>query len=223
MFEKRKALVCVGADIDATRKSDFCARDQGMDCCFASNRDSINNHLKNNNFDLMIIDNDVAADSGQFHYLMSIAAARNMPVVVTRVVERPVESQPPAEEPIEPFIRKLILRRNQAESIVDYRDKLNLGSETAATLSHEINNPLMAISANAEMLLRKRAELSPDMVEKAEAIAHAAERIRKVTHRLTDLDSLRFRETAAGRMIDFEISVNRADFEPVHSGENSDE
>ena len=223
MTEKRKALVCIGTNIDSPEKSDFCAKDPGLDCCFASNRDSINSHLKNNNFDLMIIDNEVAADSGQFHYLMSIAAARNMPVVVTRVIEKPVESRPSAEVPIEPFIRKLILRRSRAESIVDYRDKLNLVSETAATLSHEINNPLMAISANVEMILRRKAELSPDMVEKAEAIAHAAERIRKVTHRLTDLDSLRFRETAAGRMIDFEISVNRADFEPVHAGENSDE
>lgn len=218
MTEKRKALVYTGTGIENPENCDFCADDPGMECFFASDRGSLSQHLKRNNFDLMIIDNEIAADSGQFHYLMSVAGARNIPVVVTRVVGKEAEPSAPEEEPVEPFIRKLILRRNQAESIVDYRDKLNIVTETAATLSHEINSPLLAITANVEMLLSRKDYMSPDMVEKAEAIAQAAERIRKVTQRLTDLDTLRFRETAAGRMIDFEISVNRADFEPVPAG-----
>jgi len=81
------------------------------------------------------------------------------------------------------------------------REKLNLIMDTAATLSHEINNPLMAITAGVELLMKEVGQLSPQGQERLATIGKAAGRIKAVTRKLGQLDSLRYRETAGGRMI----------------------
>jgi len=96
-------------------------------------------------------------------------------------------------------------------------------SFTAATLSHEINNPLMAITANAEMLLSGPKELDADTHDKVRVIASEARRIQDVTRQLTDLQCLQYRETPTGTMIVLPESsgqVNRLHKSPVVKTDN---
>ncbi len=99
---------------------------------------------------------------------------------------------------------KLVLRRTESENAANDRLNLDIMNQTAATLSHEINNPLMAITANIEMILSSAKSLPQGIEEKIEQISIAARRIRSVTDDLINLEDLNFRETAAGRMIQFE-------------------
>jgi signal transduction histidine kinase len=84
--------------------------------------------------------------------------------------------------------------------------------EAAATLNHEINNPLMAVVGNLELLLRHADKLEPDAVAKLHKIRDAAERIRTVTQ-----DLMRLREARSipypggGRMIDLDGSPKEGD------------
>jgi signal transduction histidine kinase len=100
--------------------------------------------------------------------------------------------------------QKLVLRTRQPqEPPGDQRTSIII-ARTAATLSHEINNPLMAITGLVEILLKERQKLPGDMVEKIEQIGSAAERIRKVTEILMEADTFHYRETPSGRIIDLE-------------------
>jgi signal transduction histidine kinase len=53
-------------------------------------------------------------------------------------------------------------------------------------LRHEVNNPLTGILGNAEMLLKLRAELTPQAVARLETIAELAVRLRETIRRLSD-------------------------------------
>jgi signal transduction histidine kinase len=53
-------------------------------------------------------------------------------------------------------------------------------------LRHEVNNPLTGILGNAEMLLKLRAELTPQAVKRLETIAELAVRLRETIRRLSD-------------------------------------
>jgi len=211
MSENRKALVFTGAEFNDSDEYKLCTDDPALECHFAADHKTLAKLLKKYEFGLLMVDNAVAADSDQFQELMSVASDYNLPVVVTRVAAGIGKEQADQRVHPEPLFKRLVLRRNQPEAAYDESDRLNIVSETAATLSHEINNPLMAITANVEMLLRKKRELDPGTLEKVSAIKHAAERIRTVTHQLTDLETLKFRQTAAGRMIEIEEVVNRKD------------
>ncbi|SYZ73152.1 hypothetical protein TRIP_C21270 [Candidatus Zixiibacteriota bacterium] len=108
--------------------------------------------------------------------------------------------------------RRLHLRRTAPEYLIRDPHSLKIVAKTAATLSHEINNPLMAITGIVERLLAKETELTPEMKEKIRQVGEAAARIRDVTERLMDIDALYFRPTAAGLMIDLD--------KVLHSEEN---
>lgn len=83
--------------------------------------------------------------------------------------------------------------------------------ETAATINHEINNPLMAVMGNVELLLRKKeGELAPDAREKLEKIHDAANRIRQVTQDLMRISAARSTPYPGGSsMIDLDGSAKR--------------
>ncbi len=53
-------------------------------------------------------------------------------------------------------------------------------------LRHEVNNPLTGILGNAEMLLKLRAELPPQVISRVETIAELAVRLRETIRRLSD-------------------------------------
>jgi len=96
--------------------------------------------------------------------------------------------------------RKIKLTRT-GESKSAQNDGTDIATAMAATLCHEINNPLMTISAVAEVLLNHHKDLEPEIIDKIKVIAVSAERIREATHKLISLDSLKYCETAASKMI----------------------
>ncbi len=112
-------------------------------------------------------------------------------------------------------LREIKLTRQSESPPVLNRNELRIVSQTAATLSHEINNPLMTISANAEMVLSKESDLGHDVKEKVRIIASMADRIRKVTHCLMDLEHLEYRNTANGPMINLNPGNNNNSSVPI--------
>jgi nitrogen-specific signal transduction histidine kinase len=60
-------------------------------------------------------------------------------------------------------------------------------TETVGALNHEINNPLAAVVGNAQLLLRKPAELPAGAAQKIEAMHEAAKRIQRVTAKMASL------------------------------------
>jgi len=211
-MEKRKVLVYTTADHRRASGGASGTRDADTDCRFVSDDKALAQLLEKFSFDILMIDNAVAADSEKFRHLMELASEKGLPVMVTRVgesIKRDVDRINDTDGKPAHLFKKLVLRRTKGETAFNHRERLNLVSDTAATLSHEINNPLMAITANIEMLLRKRRELDQGTIEKIEAIKHAADRIKKVTRRLTELESLKYRRTAAGRMLEIEDNPDR--------------
>ncbi len=101
---------------------------------------------------------------------------------------------------------RLILRRSRPEKQRD-NEKIKIVAETAATLSHEINNPLMVITACVESILKSHSTLSDDIIDKLRAIASSAGRIKDVTEKLIRAETLTYRDTACGRMINLGNSI----------------
>ncbi len=106
--------------------------------------------------------------------------------------------------------RKITLTR-PGESISTQNDSTDIATAMAATLCHEINNPLMTITAVTEVLLSNHQGLSPEVIEKINVIAASAERIKDATHKLISLDSLKYCETAASKMILTDNSDNKSE------------
>jgi signal transduction histidine kinase len=154
----------------------------------------------------IIIDRNDFPGLAQFVDILSKTAGRNAGVIVTDLpTEKQWRSENAAVKKSERRNRIILRRGKSFEKALD-GDKLDIVIDTAATLSHEINNPLMAITGQVEMLLKNQNRLDEDVFMKIKLIGQAARRIRHVTGKLTRLDSLRFRETASGRMINFEKS-----------------
>jgi signal transduction histidine kinase len=61
----------------------------------------------------------------------------------------------------------------------------NGNSAFGEMLRHEVNNPLTGILGNAELLLARRSQLPPAVVERVETIAELAVRLRETIRRLS--------------------------------------
>jgi signal transduction histidine kinase len=59
-------------------------------------------------------------------------------------------------------------------------------SDFGEMLRHEVNNPLTGILGNAEMLLKLRGELPPQVIARLETITELAVRLRETIRRLSD-------------------------------------
>jgi signal transduction histidine kinase len=66
-------------------------------------------------------------------------------------------------------------------------ERLRGVTETVGTLNHEVNNPLSAISGNAQLLLRAARSLEADVRRKVESILESARRIQQVTSKMETL------------------------------------
>lgn len=77
----------------------------------------------------------------------------------------------------------------------------------AATLSHEINNPLMTILGTAELLLSDPDRLDKETEAKARVILRSARRIEKRLRKLSELKGSTMRETASGRLLQAEAKI----------------
>jgi len=70
-------------------------------------------------------------------------------------------------------------------------ERLEAVRQTAITVNHEINNPLMTILATAQVLLRYGKKLDTRMRERLGTIVEEVKRIAVVTQRLQTLDELK--------------------------------
>ena len=95
----------------------------------------------------------------------------------------------------------LILSRDREESSPKCFSSLEMLARTVATLCHEINNPLQAITLSTDILLGEGSNLSPEARDRIKRIEAAAERIRAVIERLREIETIHYRDTAAGKMI----------------------
>lgn len=83
-------------------------------------------------------------------------------------------------------------------------------SETAMTINHEINSPLMTILGNVSLLLRDSDNLDMSLTKKLKSIERAAKRIQYVTERLLRITKPVSVEYVAGiRMLDINEVTQR--------------
>jgi signal transduction histidine kinase len=80
------------------------------------------------------------------------------------------------------------LKQTQAK-LIDL-EKKQTAAEMAATLNHEINNPLAIIAGNAQFLLMTMKNSNPSIVKRLKAIDKEASAIAQITEKFRQLDSL---------------------------------
>jgi FixJ family two-component response regulator len=96
----------------------------------------------------------------------------------------------------------LILRERRMEVQRRDTEKMELAAMMAATLNHEINNPLMAILGNVELLQNENICRESPLFEKLKMIEISARRIQEITQRMSDLISPEIKETPVGPMLE---------------------
>lgn len=163
--------------------------------------------MENGNFSLIIIDSGNDLSPADLRKLIGLAKHKSIPVVFSSLRDDvPDESLAEAVAGILTG-KSLTLRRKRPEPVPGEKENIRLVTETAATLCHEINNPLMTITANIEVLLNGNNHLPDDVRKKVRLIGRAAYRIKAATEKLTRLDSLSYKNTIAGRMINLRDST----------------
>lgn len=98
--------------------------------------------------------------------------------------------------------RRLIIRKGSRDTECHEQELLDVVSYTAATINHEVNNPLMSILATVEMLLNSSVDMPAEIKERVIRIGAEAERIREVIETLVDIEYLRVRQTDGGKLIE---------------------
>jgi len=76
--------------------------------------------------------------------------------------------------------------KNAQEELVKSKRLAAIG-EVVASVNHEINNPLMIISGNAQFLEMSLSEATPETQERVKAIIEETERISRVTRKLREI------------------------------------
>ncbi|MBN1128710.1 MAG: HAMP domain-containing protein [Chitinispirillaceae bacterium] len=76
--------------------------------------------------------------------------------------------------------------RNKQEELFKSKRLAAIG-EVVASVNHEINNPLMIISGNAQFLEMSMNDASPEMKERVHTILEETERISRVTRKLREI------------------------------------
>lgn len=120
----------------------------------------------------------------------------------------------------EPLIQVLvrdIRPRQQLDAERTKSERLAAVVETAVTVNHEINNPLLVITSSVESLQRALFESDSSVREKLERISEACRRIQRFTQQLTSVIAPVSKEYLPGmRMLDMEQSL-AADEPPSQS------
>ncbi len=167
----------------------------------AADVDAFIEKIKHVNYNLVVL-NGAISSAMISEFLNVLRQSRNQDIPVFLINLSNVDAGEVQHKFLPEGHKSLSIRRRFVE--VSGQTELDTVISTAATLSHEINNPLMSIAANAEMLLSRYDFLADDIVSKIRAIAGAASRIQTVVDGLSNLESLRYRNTASGRMIDID-------------------
>jgi len=83
------------------------------------------------------------------------------------------------------------------------KERINAILETAATLNHEINNPLTAVLGNIQLLLMRRDDLDEELLKKLQVVEESALRIRTVMRKMMNISKDTVADYANGlKMID---------------------
>lgn len=83
------------------------------------------------------------------------------------------------------------------------KERLNAIIETAATVNHEINNPLTAVLGNVQLLLMRGDDLDEETIRKLKVVEESAIRIKEVTQKLMNISNDNVTEyTSGSKMID---------------------
>jgi len=89
------------------------------------------------------------------------------------------------------------------------KERLNAIIQTAATVNHEINNPLTAVLGNIQLLLMRQNEFDDELVRKLRVVEESALRIKEVTQKLMHITSDNVTEyTPGSEMIDLSEEEN---------------
>jgi transcriptional regulator with GAF, ATPase, and Fis domain len=78
----------------------------------------------------------------------------------------------------------------EAQDKLIAQEKLKAVIELAASVNHEVNNPLSAIIGNAQMIELETSDMPPEIVSRIGAIVDGARRISLITHKLLKIDKL---------------------------------
>lgn len=103
------------------------------------------------------------------------------------------------------------LKASQEQLVI--AEKLRVVSELAASINHEINNPLSVIVGHLQCLQLENQNLSEKLKERLERIEQAAERICDVNRKLLTIDSVSsedYLEAIEGRMLKLGKSTGKA-------------
>lgn len=85
------------------------------------------------------------------------------------------------------FTRRAFQELSEAQAQMIESERLRGVTETVGALNHEVNNPLAAIVATAQLLLRTSDSLGPDVQLKVQRMLEAAQRIQQVTGKMSSL------------------------------------
>jgi len=167
------------------------------------NPDDFRGYIENGQVSYIVIDSDCDLFLSDLQELIDLAKQKRIPLVFGNPRDDSVYELQKLQSETDIRLstgKSIMLRRQQPETVPVETDEIQFVTETAATLCHEINNPLMTITANIEIMLNGKYKLSDDIRKKVRLIGHAAGRIKAATEKLTYLDSLNYQNTIAGRM-----------------------
>ena len=85
----------------------------------------------------------------------------------------------------------------QLEAIIE-KEKFNVSMATAATVNHEINNPLQAILGIVQLLPKERKDLDESLLRKLKLIEESALAIMRVTHKLMNITEIKLTDYVNG-------------------------
>jgi hypothetical protein len=161
--------------------------------------------LNLNKYRLCLIDFEIINNGSQILEIIRILANYNIPVLIRKIETLPTKDTiglaniRDNDNPIKAEENTLVFNYPDADS----PDESRLINLLTATINHAVNSPLMAISANVEMILN---DLSPSekpgLKSKIAEIGLAAKKIETVLKKLRESENHRYKQTPAGFMID---------------------
>jgi signal transduction histidine kinase len=104
--------------------------------------------------------------------------------------------------------RRIILKSRESSSWME-KEKLDLLHHAAMTIGHEINDPLMIISAEAETIIKKYPGSKAEIISRMKEVSRAAARIAAVMEELRTIETISYRYLAGNRILDFDFGENR--------------
>ncbi len=87
-------------------------------------------------------------------------------------------------------LRDTNIKLKEAQAKLVEFERKQLASDMAATINHEINNPLAIISGNAQFLLMTMKNSNPSIIKRLQAIDKEASNIAQITEKFRQMDKV---------------------------------